>query len=64
MKPIISIISRRFGVDANILLGNIDYIQGAPLGELVVELSGSSASIEEALDFIREARLTYEVLDR
>ncbi|MDD5167513.1 MAG: methionine ABC transporter ATP-binding protein [Syntrophales bacterium] len=63
MKPIISTLSREYQVDANILLGNIDFIQGEPLGELVVELSGSRSSVAGALDYIRSSRLKYEVLD-
>ncbi len=63
LRPVISTIARRFDVDANILLGNVDFIQGAPLGELVVELSGGRASVEGALDYIRTAHLKYEVLD-
>lgn len=63
MKPIISTIARRFDLDANILLGNVDFIQGEPLGELVVELSGQKSSIDGALDYIRFAGLKYEVLD-
>ncbi len=63
LKPIISTISRRFDIDANILLGNVDMIQGAPLGELVVELSGSRESVRGALDYIAGAHLKYEVLD-
>jgi D-methionine transport system ATP-binding protein len=62
-KPVISTIARRFNVDGNILLGNLDFIQGEPLGELVVELSGTRASVEKALAYIREVHLKYEVLD-
>ncbi len=63
LKPIISTIARRFDIDANILLGNVDMIQGAPLGELVVELSGSRESLQGALDYIEHVHLKYEVLD-
>ena len=64
LKPVISTIARRFDVEANILLGNVDFIQGVPLGELVVDLAGSKPSIEKALDYIKEIGLTYEVLGR
>ncbi len=63
LKPIISNMIRMFNVEANILLGNVDFIQGAPLGDLVVELTGKKASIDRALDYIREVNLKYEVLD-
>ncbi|OPY68813.1 MAG: Methionine import ATP-binding protein MetN [Syntrophorhabdaceae bacterium PtaU1.Bin034] len=64
LKPIISTIARRFDVDVNILLGNVDFIQGAPLGELVVELSGSKAAVEGALHYIEDLHLKCEVLDQ
>jgi D-methionine transport system ATP-binding protein len=63
LKPIISTIARTFDIDANILLGNVDVIQGAPLGELVVELSGGRESLRGALDYIEAVHLKYEVLD-
>ena len=34
-EPIISIISREFNVDANIIFGNIEIIQDAPLEDLL-----------------------------
>ena len=63
MKPIISTMARKFEIDANILLGNMDFIQGEPLGELVVELSGPKPSIEGALAYLRSVHLKYEILD-
>ncbi|MGP1488811.1 methionine ABC transporter ATP-binding protein [Peptoanaerobacter stomatis] len=35
---IISKISRRYSIDINVISGNIDYIQGEPLGKLCVEI--------------------------
>lgn len=63
LKPVVSTMVRRFEIDANILFGNIDYVQGAPLGELVLELSGKEASVRKAMEYIREINLSYEVLD-
>jgi D-methionine transport system ATP-binding protein len=62
LKPVVSTLVREFGIDANILFGNIDYIQGAPLGELVLELTGEEASVVRAMEYIRAINLTYEVL--
>lgn len=62
LKPVISNIVRKFDVDANILFGNIDYIQGAPLGELVLELSGQRISVEKALGYIKDLKLAMEVV--
>jgi D-methionine transport system ATP-binding protein len=62
LKPVVSTLVREFGIDANILFGNIDYIQGAPLGELVLELTGEETSVVRAMEYIRAINLTYEVL--
>ena len=62
LTPVISTIVRRFEVDANILFGSIDFIQGAPLGELVLEISGAENSVEGVLKHIEELGLKYEVI--
>lgn len=62
MKPVVSNIARKYEIDTNILFGNIDYIHGEPLGELVLELSGNQNNLQNALDYIRELKLEYEVL--
>jgi D-methionine transport system ATP-binding protein len=61
-KPVISTMARRFDVEANILFGNVDYIQKKPLGELIVELSGARASVERALGYLRELGLKHRVV--
>lgn len=61
-KPVISTMARRFDVEANILLGNVDFIQEKPLGELLVELSGARASVESALGYLRELGLKHKVV--
>jgi D-methionine transport system ATP-binding protein len=63
LKPVVSNIVRQFDIDANILFGNIDYVQGAPLGELVLELSGNQFSVIKAIGYIKELNLSYEVLN-
>jgi D-methionine transport system ATP-binding protein len=62
LKPVISTMARRFDVEANILRGNVDFIQGAPLGELMVEFSGPAPSVEEALGYLHELGLKHKVL--
>jgi D-methionine transport system ATP-binding protein len=62
MKPVISTMARRFDVEANILFGNVDFIQGKPLGELLVELSGARASVESALGYLRELDLKHRIV--
>jgi D-methionine transport system ATP-binding protein len=52
--PLISRISRLYGVDTNIVYANIDIIQDIPLGTLVVILSGSSAGRKSAIEALRQ----------
>jgi D-methionine transport system ATP-binding protein len=60
--PIISETVRRCGVLLNILQGTIDYIQGLPYGNVIVEAIGSEQEVQAALDFIRSNALKAEVL--
>lgn len=60
--PVVSQMSRRFGIDANIWHGQVDEIQGAPFGTLVVELEGGADAIGTAIAFLKEYNLGVEVL--
>ncbi|HEX7055959.1 MAG TPA: methionine ABC transporter ATP-binding protein [Bacilli bacterium] len=62
LQPVVSNLVRLYGINANIMYGNIDYIQGAPLGELVLELSGEKDSVLQALNYLDQLKLDYEVL--
>lgn len=61
-EPVISSMIRRFDIDASILHGNIDHIQTIPFGTLIVELSGDSASLEQALSYLQTRELGIEVI--
>jgi D-methionine transport system ATP-binding protein len=61
-EPILSETIRRFGVQVNILHGQIEYIGGQPLGSLVVSLDGNSAIVEQAVDFIGSRTAGLEVV--
>ncbi|NMA60792.1 MAG: methionine ABC transporter ATP-binding protein [Firmicutes bacterium] len=61
-QPIISQMIRTFQVDANILFGRIDQMKNASFGTLLVELSGPSLKIREAVEFLRENQVEVEVL--
>lgn len=60
--PVVSVLSRRFNIDANIWHGQVDEIQGAPFGTLVVELEGAADAIGGAVAFLKECNLGVEVL--
>jgi len=60
--PIITQMAKKFGVDANILLGWIDSLQTITIGNLIVELTGESSMIEEALRFVQTKQIKVEEL--
>lgn len=61
-EPVISETVRLFGVQVNILHGQIEYIGGRPLGALVVSLGGSAESVSLAAAYIKSQTEGIEVL--
>jgi|LSQX01.3.fsa_nt_gb D-methionine transport system ATP-binding protein len=53
-RPLISDISRRFNVDANILAGNINALVGGDVGYLVVSFEGEEKAVRGALSSLHE----------
>ena len=60
--PMVSLVSRRFDIDLNILFGNVEIIGGSPLGALVVIASGEANKVQEALAYMMEQNVKVEVL--
>ena len=60
--PLMSRLYAHFGIEANILYGNIDYIEDKPFGQLCVQLFGKEPNqdIEPALEFIRKMGVSLE----
>jgi D-methionine transport system ATP-binding protein len=61
-KPIMADLMQRYPVLVNILFGRIDHIKDTPFGTLVVELSGKSAALNEATEYLARQDLQVEVL--
>jgi len=61
-SPVISAISRDLGLDLNIWHGQVDEIQGAPFGTLVVEALGDETKVASAVEFLKSNHLGVEVL--
>ncbi|MBQ5961217.1 MAG: ATP-binding cassette domain-containing protein [Firmicutes bacterium] len=59
---LISDVSRKFAVNMNIVLANVEMLQGSPLGELVVSITGESGNIDEAIAFMRNSGVRVEVI--
>lgn len=65
-EPLISSLVQKFGIQANILYGNIDHIKDTIFGSLTLELlpGNGNQNIESALDFLRSKELQVEVLNQ
>lgn len=60
--PLISALTRRFGLDLNILHGQIDEIQGRPFGSLLVLMEGLAERCDEALAWLGEQSIRVEAV--
>ena len=56
-ESVISEVSRSCGVNMNIVLANVDIIDGAPLGGMVTILSGEPENLNKALSFFENAKI-------
>lgn len=56
-KAAVSDISRRFGVNVNIVLANIDILQAGALGNLIVVINGEAKAIEDAIAYLNEHKV-------
>lgn len=61
-QAFMSEVSRRFVVDASILFGNIEMVQGVPVGNLIVKLSGAPDPIRQAIAYLQKHEIPVEVL--
>ncbi|MCR5282818.1 MAG: ATP-binding cassette domain-containing protein [Lachnospiraceae bacterium] len=61
-EPLISSVSKQFDVVCNILYGDLDLIQGAPLGGTVVIISGKQNKVTESLRYLEEKGILVEVI--
>lgn len=60
--PVISDVTKRFGIDFNILIGRIEYIEEKPLGVLYVNPVGEGRTIEQVLEYLRQNVEEVEVI--
>ena len=54
--------ARLYGFDLNIVLANMEYLHGNPLGGMIGILSGESQSIEDGIRYLTENHVSTEVL--
>ncbi|MDF2519648.1 MAG: metN1 [Clostridia bacterium] len=61
-KPVISQMVKRMDIEVNIIAGHLSSVQGKSYGNLVIEVSGESKIVAEALEYLRENKVFVEVL--
>lgn len=54
LKPIISEAAKKFNVDISIIHGKIDYINGKPIGTLIINLTGDKDEIHKTKKYIKQ----------
>jgi D-methionine transport system ATP-binding protein len=54
LKPIISEAAKNFNVDISIIHGKIDYIDGKPIGTLIINITGEKDEISQTKKYIKE----------
>ena len=61
-EPLLNELYKHYQVTANILYGNIEILDGTPVGELVVVLSGEKEALAKAQEAIHQAGVQLKVL--
>lgn len=59
----ISDVSRRFDVNLNIVLANVEILQGNPLGSMIVKIVGDETNINKAIDYMKSCKVKVEVIE-
>ncbi|NLM05884.1 MAG: methionine ABC transporter ATP-binding protein [Tissierellia bacterium] len=63
-EPIVASLYSKFNVMTNILFGNIEYIRGIPIGNLVVTLTGDDEDLGKAFEYIESTGTIVELIKR
>lgn len=61
-QPIVAKMIRNFDIDVNILSGNINKLQMSSVGHLILELTGESSKVNNAISFLKDENVHVEVL--
>ena len=57
---LISEASRKYNVNISIVIANVDIIQEAPLGNMIVMISGTDANVQEAINYLTDCHVKIE----
>ena len=52
--------SRKYNVDFNIILANVEVVADATIGAMIVKIRGKEENINEALAFLKESNIRVE----
>ena len=63
-EPLIAQLYSKYQVTANILYGNIEWLQETPIGSLVVTLAGDSIQKRKALDYLIQLGIKVNLLQK
>ena len=61
-EAIVTRAARKYGLDFSIVLANVEYLQGSPIGGLIGVISGNKGDLEAGLSYLEENHVTTEVL--
>lgn len=61
-EPLISTVTKLFGITLNIIYADVEIVQNAPIGGTVAIVSGESKQIDEALRYLSEKNVGVEVI--
>lgn len=61
-EPLISTVTKQFGVTLNIIFANVEIVQNAPIGGTVAIVSGESEQIDRALNYLTDKNVGVEVI--
>jgi len=62
LKPIISEAAKNFSVNISIIHGKIDYIDGKPIGTLIINIIGEKDEISKTKKYIKENVIKTEII--
>ena len=60
--PLLSNLTKNFGLECDIIFGDVEVLDGFPLGGTVVKLRGSRQQISDAFAYLREQGISVEVI--
>ena len=61
-EPLISSVTQKFGITLNIIFADVEIVQNAPIGGTVAIISGDSAKIDNALQYLIDKNVGVEVI--